>query len=199
MSLVAYSLTTRQNLKDVLGITANDTTTNNLLDNIINRATDIIEKYCNGRRFASTAYTNQEYDGTGTKYIDLKHWPVTALTAYDRNDGDFSTTNWNTLNVENIKLIDDGDGPGQVFYSFGFARGVRNYRFTYTAGYSTIPNDIEEACLQLASYIYNDKKNKGMKSESLGEYSYTKESLVGNVIDNLGIDLILEPYRVPNV
>lgn len=197
MSLVAHSLTSLANLKEVLGVV--DNAQDSLLTNIINRSTDIIEKYCNGRRFVSTVYTNQEYDGTGTKYLNLRHFPVTVLSAYDRNYGDFSTTNWNTLQVEGIKLVDDGTGPGQVFYTFGFVRGVRNYRFTYTAGYATIPNDLEEACLQLSAYIYNDKKNKGMKSESLGEYSYTKESLIGNVIDNLGIDLILEPYRVPNV
>ena len=54
MSLHSYSLTTLANLKEVLGIT--DNTQNSLLTNLINRATDIIEKYCNGKRFLSTGY-----------------------------------------------------------------------------------------------------------------------------------------------
>ena len=197
MSVVAWALTSRDNLKQVLGITTN--TDNDLLDNIINRATYIIESYCGNRRFKSTAYTNQEYDGTDTNYINAKHYPITAMTAYEKNYGNVGDTDWESLQGEYIKYIDDGEGPGQFYYKFGFLKGVRNYRFSYTAGYSTIPYDLEQACLDLCVWIYNDRKNKGMKSESLGEYSYTKESFTGNPIENLGIDVALEKYRTPTI
>jgi len=197
MGVVSYALTTEDNLKEVLGITTN--TENNLIDNIINRATDIIESYCGNRRFMSTAYTNEEYDGTGTCYINSRNYPITHLTAYEKNYGSVGTTDWNTLQADYIRYLDEGQGPGQFYYQMGFSRGVRNYRFTYVAGYATIPNDLEEACIELCVYIYKDRQNKGMKSESLGEYSYVKESFTGNIIENLGLDLVLDKYRTPTV
>ena len=197
MSVVAYALTDLDNLKSVLGEVTN--ANNTLLENIINRATDIIESYCNNRRFISTVYTNQEYDGTGNCYINAKHYPITAMTAYEHNQGSVGTTDWNSLQNDYIKYLDDGQGPGQFFYQMGFVRGVRNYRFSYIAGYATIPYDLEEACIELCVYIYKDRQNKGMKSETLGEYSYTKESFTGNLIENLGLDLVLEKYRTPAI
>lgn len=197
MALVAYALTSLDNLKEVLGITTN--IENTLLENIINRATDIIESYCGNRRFKSTAYTNEEYNGTGTCFINAKQYPITALTVYEKNQGSAGTADWNTLQSDYIKYIDDGQGPGQFYYQMGFLLGVRNYRFSYVAGYTTIPYDLEEACIELCVYIYKDRQNKGMKSESLGEYSYTKESFTGNPIENLGLDLVLEKYRTPAI
>lgn len=197
MSLVSYALTSLSNLKEVLGIT--DGEQDSLLENIINRATDIIENYCNGRRFASTTYSDEEYDGTDTKYINARQWPITAVTAYEKNYGSVGTTDWNSLQSDWFKYIDDGQGPGQFYYEYGFNKGTRNYRFSYTAGYTTIPNDLEQACIDICVWIYKDRQTKGMKSESLGEYSYTKETFTGNVIDNLGIDLVLEKYRVATI
>jgi len=192
MSLHSYSLTTLANLKEVLGIT--DNTQNSLLTNLINRATDIIEKYCNGKRFLLTTYTREEYNGTGSKMISLNHFPIITLTAYEQNQGTIGDPSWSTVEASGIKAINE---TGQVYYSFGFARGIRNYRFTYTAGYATIPTDLEQACLDICVYIYNVRKNSGMKSESLGEYSYTKDDAIGNVIKDLGIDLMLDQYREP--
>lgn len=197
MALVAYALTSLDNLKQVLGIVTN--TENDLLENIINRATDTIESYCNGRRFISTVYTNQEYDGTGTCLINARHYPITALTAYEKNQGSVGTADWNTLQSDYIKYIDDGQGPGQFYYQMGFAKGIKNYRFSYTAGYTTIPYDLEQACLDLCVWFYKMRQNMGMQSETLGEYSYTKANMTGNPIENLGIDLILEKYRTPTI
>lgn len=197
MPLVSYALTSLDNLKEVLGIT--DNAQDSLLTNIINRSTDTIESYCNNRRFALTVYANEEYDGTGTQLINARHYPITAMTAYERNDGSVGTTDWNSLQNDFIKYVEDGDGPGQFFYEQGFVRGTKNYRFSYTAGYATIPYDLEEACLELSVWFYKQRQSMGMKSETLGEYSYTKESFTGNPIENLGLDIILEKYRTPVV
>jgi len=197
MALVSYALVTLANLKEVLGITTSDD--DELLTNIINRVTDIIESYCNGRRFASTVHTQEEYNGTGTKLINARHFPITAVTSYQENNGTPGTADWDDLQSDYVKYIDTGQGPGQFFYAYGFERGVSNYRFSYTAGYTTIPNDLEEACIQLATWIYNNRKSKGMKSETLGDRSYTREDRTGNIIEDLGIDLILEKYRIPSI
>ena len=197
MALVTYALTTLDNLKEVLGITDNSKDT--ALDNIINRATDTIESYCGNRRFASTVYANEEYNGTDTLYINAKQYPITALTGYDRNDGNVGNADWNSLQSEYITYADDGQGPGQFYYQYGFPKGASNFRFSYTAGYSTIPYDLEQSCLQLCSWYYKSTESMGLQSESLGEYSYTKQQFTGNPIENLGIDLALEKYRTPTI
>jgi len=193
MSLVSYALISLADLKEALSITG--TSDDALLTNIINRATDIIERYCNGRRFASTTYTNEEYDGTGTNYINLKHYPITSLTAYEKNTGSLGNPNWEALESDYITYLGD---EGQVYYELGpFERGVKNYRFSYVAGYSTIPNDLQQACITLCSYLKNVTKGTGLRSESLGEYSYTKEEDVNATIKNLGLDEILDVYKTP--
>lgn len=193
--MVAYALTTLDHLKEVLGITTN--TENTLLENIIDRSTDIIESYCNNRRFKSTVYANEEYDGTNTRFINAKQYPITAVISYQENNGTAGTPDWDDLQSDFVKYVDDGQGPGQFFYDIGFVRGIRNYRFSYTAGYTTIPYDLEEACLELCVWIYKDRQNKGMQSETLGEYSYTKVAFNGSPIETLGLDLVLEKYRTP--
>lgn len=195
--MVSHALTTLANLKQVLGITTN--TENTLLENIIDRSTDIIESYCGNRRFLSTIYTNEEYDGTGTKYINARQYPITAVTAYEENNGSVGTTDWNALQNDYVRYIEDGHGPGQFYYEHYFAHGARNYRFSYTAGYATIPYDLEEACIELCVWIYKDRQNKGMQSETLGEYSYTKVAFSGSPIETLGLDLVLEKYRTPTI
>lgn len=197
MALESYALVSLNDLKEVLGETTTDN--DSLLTNIINRATDIIESYCGNRRFTSTSYSNQEYNGTGTEFINARHFPITAVTAYQENNGYVGSTDWDDLQSEYCKYIDTGQGPGQFHYHLGFEKGVCNYRFSYTAGYTTIPHDLQEACFQLCTYIFNNRKTKGMKSESLGDRSYTREDKTGNIIEDLGIDLILEKYRIPTI
>lgn len=71
------ALTTLANWREYTGVTAGEAA-DALVTNIINRASDAIEKYCD-RTFASTAY-RQRYDGDGTADLLLKQWPVTAVT-----------------------------------------------------------------------------------------------------------------------
>lgn len=50
----------------------------------------------------------------------------------------------------------------------------------YNAGESAVPDDIEAACLSVASWLYNaGKRDPSLQSESLGDYSYTTK-IVGD-------------------
>ena len=193
MALVSYALVSLEDVKEALGIT--DNTKDSILTNYINRATDAIEKYCS-RRFAFDTYTNQEYDGTGTNRINLKNYPIISLTSLEERTSGFSNTSWETIDADFYK---DLDNEGQVYFTGGFTRGVRNYRVTYSAGYTTIPNDLQQACITLVSFFDNQTRSSGMKSETLGEYSYTKEDDINATIKNLGLDEILNFYRNPVV
>lgn len=77
MTIGTYSLTSLQNLKDYLAITACDD--DNLLEKHIDRATDFIERYCN-RKLKTRAYTREIYWGNGQTRLILEQYPVTAVS-----------------------------------------------------------------------------------------------------------------------
>jgi len=53
-------------------------------------------------------------------------------------------------------------------------RGSLNIRIDYTAGYATIPQDVQEACVQIILAMYQQGLvNQAVKSERIGEYDYT--------------------------
>ena len=52
---------------------------------------------------------------------------------------------------------------------------VKSVLVEYTAGYATVPDDIEQACIEVAAMMYRDRRrDSGLASESLGDYSYTR-------------------------
>ena len=74
----------------------------------------------------------------------------------------------------NDSLIDGDDYEvfsDHIYYRSGFPEGHGNIRMTYYPGYNTIPDDIEDKCLDLVKRAYN--KSKDVKSEKLGPYSIT--------------------------
>ncbi|MHC4464668.1 MAG: head-tail connector protein [Planctomycetota bacterium] len=71
------ALTTKDNWREYTGVAVADCS-DALLDNLIDRASDAIEKYCH-RTFASTAY-RERYDGDGETNLFLNQYPITAVT-----------------------------------------------------------------------------------------------------------------------
>ena len=200
-TLVSYALITLAEVKDALGITIGDF--DDILTRYINFATDLIEKYCNGRRFAAADYTDEEYDGTGIYYLILKHWPLNSITILEkRTSSDYSASDFDKIDTSHY-IIDSGSqiNRGQVYNKLGFTKGIRNYRISYNAGYTIIPNDLEEACCKLVSYFYKTaNKQEGIKSERLGRYSVTYDkSKLTKIMEEADVKDILDFYRVPQI
>jgi hypothetical protein len=77
-----------------------------------------------------------------------------------------------------------------LYISGGLSKGHGNIRITYYAGYSTIPDDLEQACLKMVKLGY--EKNASKKSESLGPYSVTYFDTKDIPND---VKIILDKYR----
>lgn len=61
-----------------------------------------------------------------------------------------------------------------------FPRGHLNVRVDYTAGFAVIPDDLQEACVQMTLDLYNSGLvNQTMKSGGLGPYRFEINSLAG--------------------
>ena len=71
---------------------------------------------------------------------------------------------------------------------------TQNIFVDYTAGYTTVPDDLESACITLASSLYHSReRDEGLKSEKLGDYSYTVAEGGTDPIDS-GIRRALAPF-----
>ena len=71
---------------------------------------------------------------------------------------------------------------------------VKSVCIEYRAGYETIPDDMEQCCLEIASMLFRDRKrDKSLITERLGDYSYSRASPSGDVMGS-SILAIMEEY-----
>lgn len=203
--LLSYALTTVADVKESLGIDAGDTSKDNLIIRKINQATLYIESYCSLPRdhhFALTTYTNEEYDGVGKNTIVLKMRPVVSLTSFQ---GRNSVTSDGTFDNIESELYFTDLNAGVIELLFTTTHSWNMYRVTYSAGYSTIPFDLSEACVTLACfYVENSASGTAVKKKQEGQRSieYFQNSGGGtgdSVIDQLGIDDLLSRYKQYNL
>lgn len=168
-------LCTLEDLKTHLEITGSDQDA--FLSNLVLRATQYIETYCN-RKLASREFT-EYYSGDGSNSILLPNTPITAVTQikddksgqadFDYDDTDendaFSFEEWGKL------LLTDGD----VFHSPGSTYPLRNYKIVYTGGYATAPEELRQVCVELAAakFYLKDKQRQGVASKSVGGQTIT--------------------------
>lgn len=208
MDLVSYALVSLDNTKTFLGIS--DHTKDEKLKLLINMATDYIESQT-GRRFVSTVHTQEEFDGTGSNQISLKHFPVITFTLLEVNNSSNNTDSWTTIDASNYWVdsdtgiitktsgfIDFADTDDEETLSdTPFQRGKNRYRATYTTGYSTVPYDIQFACMTLVGQLLNSASSAGIKSESLGDHSITYQDITQLNSGGTGgiLEDVLSKYR----
>lgn len=201
-SLLSYALTNLSDVKESLGISAGDTSKDNLIIRNINKATRLIENYC-GRRFKETSYTRELYSATNIDQLILKQRPLTSTTplVFEIRNTGLNTVNFETIDSQ-LYFCDVGSPQGNagVIDLMFFARGRWDrYAITYSAGYSTIPEDLAEACADLASYYTINTGAEGigiqLKREGQRELRYANASLkFRTIMENLGIDEIIDSY-----
>ena len=188
MNLVAYALCSLNDFKSYMGFKNSDN--DEWAKLAINMATDFIESYC-GRRFKTTVYTEEEYDGTGRRELQLKQFPVTTFTKLEINRATDNEDAWETIDdseywvdlntgiitrTSNFNELDEDinlEGL-TIKNNYFFGDGKNKYRATYTAGYAVgatdIPYDLQFACMSFANELWNDRQSGGMVSERLGDH-----------------------------
>jgi hypothetical protein len=197
--LLSYALTTLADVKETLGIDAGVTTKDNLIKRKINQATEMIEGYCK-RRFADTTYTQEEYDGTGINQLILRQYPITDTETLVLQERD------TTLNLDNWTTVDSqyyfaDNNAGVLDTRMIVLKTWNRYRVTYSAGYTTIPADLAEACATLAAFLVdNATSGTGVKRKKEGQREivyYDASGSGGNansLFEQLNIDDILNRY-----
>lgn len=154
-------------LKAHLGITtsADDA----VLTALEQAAVEFVQNFT-GRYFGPPDETTEIFDGV---YPSRALYPLEvpfgtpAPVLESRN----SDNTWTAIDPVDYELIGSG------FYPLSdFPTGTRNIRITYTRGYEAgeEPADIRAAVINIVGAMYSARGSGGMKSETIGGYSYTR-------------------------
>lgn len=164
-------LTTLTNLKQQLGISLADTTHDAFLTNLIARGTEMIESTL-GRNVVSASYT-EDYDGGG-QWLRLRQGPIISVTSVCdvqwNTDGTATTSALEAGTYRAYNTADEGSKlAGRIKAdSWSFVAGNKTYRVAYTAGWSTVPYEIEALCLDVCVWLWNTRKDAGNTSRDAG-------------------------------
>lgn len=197
----SYNLTTLSAVKSDLGIT--DTSNDTYLTTLITRASQTINQYCN-RVFVSegmteTFYPDREYYSYqlsgGIPCLQLSRWPLISVTSVTENG---------TALVEGTDfLVDKENGRLLRLDTLSYPTEWPTWKtvVVYTAGYATVPGDLEEACSRLVRARYMAKTRdpflKSERVEGVGESTYwvSTDAASGNLPPDIA-DAV-DNYRVP--
>lgn len=202
MSIHAYALTSVANVKTYLGITSSSDDA--LLEMFVNQTTDWIEQFCGGRRFKDTTYTDEIYESEFAKeqgdfptivrnrnyWLNCRQYPITATAAVvvKYRSGN---TSWQTQEATGYEVYNN---RGQVYLYGGMPNIRQAVKLTYSAGYATIPSDLELACIKLVARQYEKRKSQGKKSESIGGATIVWADVGAESVDG-DVQSILDTYK----
>jgi len=146
-----------------------------VLTSYINKASAL----CNlltDRKLKSRSLT-EYYSGDGTNSILTNEYPITAITAvYDDLDRTYGSDT--EIDSDDLAYLPDGLAYKIVYDGGVFQVGIKNIKAQYTAGYVTIPEDLEQACLEIIAYYFkNSEENRfGVTTRTMGGGSMTIET-----------------------
>ena len=168
-----------------------------LLGNLISAASTTIQRYCN-RNFPSASY-DEDYDGEGGIELFLNAMPILTLTSVTiKEQGSTTSLDVNGIlqYVNEGRLVIDPLTTEAMSYCH-FPVGRQNINVVYTAGYATVPEDVQEACVEMCTVLYGATStdgNIGLDSESLGSYSYSRSSKNDRLLFTDTIKSLLSTY-----
>jgi hypothetical protein len=129
-------------------------------DPLLERLITACSTYIQGSDLMSRLVKSQSYgevrNGNGGTRLMLKNFPVTAVASLAVNG----------LPVTVRPALSAGGGPGYLFDEISvmvsgwcFPFGYGNVEVSYTAGYATVPADIEQACIDMIGdwFKYRDR------------------------------------------
>lgn len=192
MALTYNALTSLDNAKLYLRVT-NDKD-DDLLEALIIRATNMIEnQYCNRPLInvstsSTTSLASQtEYFDGGRYDLHLKYYPISTITSvYDDPDRTYTDTG-DVVNSTDYVIYEN---EGRLNFDSKLSDGTHSVRVIYTGGYTTttLPAEIEQACIEITGILYKQTDNLGIsgKSFSDGSVSYYQDRISWIARDALG-------------
>lgn len=157
MAASPRDLTTLSDVREFLGITG--TTDDVLIQRLITSASDYIQSWLN-RSFAVKSYT-QKLSGNGGYIQSFSSYPVLSVSSVII---DGITINESSTFQSNGYVFDE---KFLFLKGYRFNRGCLNVTLIYSAGYSVVPFEISQTCVDLVSLRYKERTRIGEMSKSL--------------------------------
>jgi len=134
-----------------------------ILAELITACSEDIREEAN-RTFDVESY-DEFYSGAGGNQRQLwtRQWPLVSVASL-------------AIDGESIPQSPDGIQAGYVFQAGGgkivlrhhhFRRGIDNIELQYSAGYATVPPDLNQACIKLVMFRFKSDAWTGMKSKAM--------------------------------
>lgn len=220
MAKIDTALTTLSRYKDHKGIT--HTRFDTRLTMMIIAVSKFVERYCD-RAFGREVISGEVYDGYDSDKLLLKKYPVDENETFtlQRRTVIRNQSSWETINSQYYFVDYMG---GIITYqsadwalrdpfappSKGFAKGVQNYRVSYTAGFYLpsssdyqnedsddeldLPYDLEMAVIELVAWKDARRKTQGDQSERVRDVAVTYQKFMDA---NPELKEVLSRYRRP--
>lgn len=196
----SYDLTELSDVKDELGV--KDGTSDTILQRYISSASLAAMQYCN-RTFAVETLSEQFFADHpnrmvrgGVKPLQLSRWPLIA--------GSTIVTEDSTLLVENTDyLVDKTNGQLTRLDASGLSVYWHPLPLTvvYSAGYATIPLDVEDAIIRMVTRRFASKgRDPNLKQQNVpGVIEQSWWISTGTDSGNMSPDItdMLDNYRPP--
>jgi uncharacterized phiE125 gp8 family phage protein len=176
MALNGNAMTTLATAKAYLKIPTLETGMDSMIELFINAASDDIERYCQ-RQFKSQSYTEYHH-GRNQNILLLDQYPIISVTELRIDfEADFTSSD-SLIDSDDYRI---GDANNTIILVNGqvFSKGFHNIRVIYTAGFSTIPSSLENACLWIVAYY-----NRMREGQNIGRTSKSKEGESAGYIQN---------------
>jgi len=160
-------LTTRVNVKSLLGIPTAVTDHDTLIDTLIDVVDEEIKGYCGITALSSSSITEKvDVPDSAQRDLRLNTFPVISVTSVSINDTVISSDDY-YVDKETGYIRLKGVG------SF-FTHGYQQISVVYSAGFSAIPADLSHAATILAAAHFNGGRHAGMLYEQTATYRYRR-------------------------
>jgi hypothetical protein len=163
---MALALCTSAELKLYLDGMETPSKYDTLIDNIINSTSSRFEKFCDREFEDSESDVTEYHDGDGSiDFIVVRRPPITSITSLhddpDRGynaDDLIASTDYTYYSTSGIVKLD----------GVTFLEGIKNIKIVYQGGYttSTIPDDLNMACIMQSAFIFKMREKIGLTSIS---------------------------------
>lgn len=154
---------TVEQVKGYLGI--NTFADDALFSRLIAEASTYIRSWLN-RDISQATYTDS-VNGNGSASLTLANYPVQSVASVMIDGQSIPPA---ALVTDMGYIIDDF---GIALRGYKFCKGVRNVSVTYTAGFTAVPADITQACIEMVSMRYKERDRIGHVSKGLAGETVT--------------------------
>lgn len=162
-----------------------------LLAKLITNASVMFNTECNRPLGFKQQMITEKRNGNGAARMVLYNWPITAVSSLYIN---------NLLIPSSPDAVKTGflfDQTGLYLIGQIFPEGFQNVTITYTFGYSTVPEDVQQAVMELVAQKYRrrahvDQESQNLNGQSVGFAKTDIPREVRTVIDNYSLKVMIE-------